>query len=166
MKLTDIRPNEGANKRNKRVARGPGSGKGKTAGRGHKGQKSRSGGLKNSARFEGGRSTLIMRLPKRGMKGDSHGEIKRVEYQVVNVGDIAKRFGSGEVTPKALVKSGLVRAGYPVKVLSRGEANGVKVHAHKFSQAAAEKLKAAGGEAVVIPTKPAYRAKPAPESKA
>lgn len=155
MKLTDIRPNEGANKRNKRVARGPGSGKGKTAGRGHKGQKSRSGGLKNSNRFEGGRSTLIMRLPKRGMKSQSHGELKRVEYQVVNVGDIAKHFQSGDVNAEALVKAGLVRAGFPVKVLSQGEASAVKVHAAKFSAAAAEKLKAAGGEAVVVAAKPA-----------
>ncbi len=150
MKLTDIRPNQGANKRRKRVGRGPGSGHGKTAGRGHKGQKSRSGGLKNSARFEGGRSTLIMRLPKRGMKSDSHGELKRVEYQVVNVGAIAKHFASGEVGPEALAQAGLVRPGYPVKVLALGDANGVKVRAHKFSQAAAQKLKAAGGEAIVI----------------
>jgi large subunit ribosomal protein L15 len=150
VKLTDIRPNQGANKQRKRVGRGPGSGHGKTAGRGHKGQKSRSGGVKNPARFEGGRSTLIMRLPKRGMKGASHGELKRVEYQVVNVGAIAKHFASGEVGPEALAQAGLVRPGYPVKVLALGDANGVKVRAHKFSQAAVEKLKAAGGEAIVI----------------
>lgn len=150
MKLTDIRPNQGANKRPKRVGRGPGSGKGKTAGRGHKGQKSRSGGLKNPARFEGGRSTLLMRLPKRGMKGDSHGELKRVEYQVVNLGAIAKHFATGEVNPAALAQAGLVRPGYPVKVLAQGDAKGIRVQAHKFSQAAVEKLKAAGGEAVVI----------------
>lgn len=150
MKLSDIRPNEGANKRKKRVARGPGSGKGKTAGRGHKGQQSRSGGPKNAARFEGGRSTLLMRLPKRGMKGDSHGELKRVEYQIVNLSAIAKHFSSGEVSPEALAQAGLVRPGYPVKVLAQGEASGVKVHAHKFSEAAVEKLKAAGGDAVVI----------------
>ncbi len=150
MKLTDIRPNQGANKRPKRVGRGPGSGKGKTAGRGHKGQKSRSGGLKNPARFEGGRSTLLMRLPKRGMKGDSHGELKRVEYQVVNLGAIAQHFAAGEVGPEALAQAGLVRPGYPVKVLAQGDAKGLRVQAHKFSQAAVEKLKAAGGEAVVI----------------
>jgi len=150
MKLSDIRPNQGANKRKKRVARGPGSGHGKTAGRGHKGQKSRSGGLKNSARFEGGRSTLLMRLPKRGMSGQVPGEIERVEYQVVNLGAIAKHFQGGDVNAEALVKAGLVRPGYPVKVLAQGDTKGVKVHAHKFSQAAVEKLKAAGGEAVVI----------------
>lgn len=150
MKLIDIRPNQGANKQRKRVGRGPGSGHGKTAGRGHKGQKSRSGGVKNPARFEGGRSTLIMRLPKRGMKGASHGGLKRVEYQVINVGAIAKHFASGEVGPEALAQAGLVRPGYPVKVLALGNASGVKVRAHKFSQAAVEKLKAAGGEAIVI----------------
>ncbi len=155
MKLTDIRPNEGANKRAKRVARGPGSGKGKTAGRGHKGQKSRSGGLKNSARFEGGRSTLLMRLPKRGMKSQSHGELIRVEYQVVNLGDIAKHFQSGEVNAEALVKSGLVRPGYLIKVLSQGDASKVTVHADKFSAAATEKLKAAGGQAIVVAKKAA-----------
>ncbi len=153
MKLSDLKPNEGANKRKKRVARGPGSGHGKTAGRGHKGQASRSGGLKNSARFEGGRSTLLMRLPKRGMAGQVPGEIARVEYQVVNIGLIAKHFTSGEVSPEALVKAGLVRPGYPVKVLAQGAASAVKVHAHKFSQAATEKLKAAGGEAVVLESK-------------
>jgi len=150
MKLSDIRPNQGANKRPKRVGRGPGSGKGKTAGRGHKGQKSRSGGLKNSARFEGGRSTLLMRLPKRGIKSDSHGELKRIEYQVVNLGAISKHFTFGEVGPEALVQVGLVRPGYPIKVLAQGGAKVLKVHAHKFSQTAVEKLKAAGGEAVVI----------------
>ncbi|HEU4742883.1 MAG TPA: 50S ribosomal protein L15 [Meiothermus sp.] len=151
MKLSDLRPNPGANKKKKRVARGPGSGHGKTAGRGHKGQKSRSGGLKNSARFEGGRSTLLMRLPKRGMSGQQPGEIARVEYQVVNLGAIAKRFSSGEVTPEALARAGLVRPGYPVKVLSEGKlGSALTVSAHKFSKAAAEKIQAAGGQAVVI----------------
>lgn len=151
MKLSDLRPNPGANKRKKRVARGPGSGHGKTAGRGHKGQKSRSGGLKNPARFEGGRSTLLMRLPKRGMGGQQPGEIVRVEYQVVNLGDIAKRFERGEVTPEALVQAGLVRPGYPVKVLSEGELGGaLTISAHKFSKAAAVKIQAAGGKALVI----------------
>jgi len=151
MKLSDLRPNPGANKKKKRVARGPGSGHGKTAGRGHKGQKSRSGGLKNPARFEGGRSTLLMRLPKRGMRGQQPGEIVRVEYEVVNLGAIAGRFHSGEVTPEALAQAGLVRPGYPVKVLSSGELSAaLTVSAHKFSKAAAEKIQAAGGQAVVI----------------
>ncbi|MER3443100.1 MAG: 50S ribosomal protein L15 [Meiothermus sp.] len=151
MKLSDLRPNPGANKKRKRVARGPGSGHGKTAGRGHKGQKSRSGGLKNSNRFEGGRSTLLMRLPKRGMSGQVPGEIKRVEYQVVNVGAIAKAFTQGEVSPEALADAGLVRPGYPVKVLANGEiGTALKVMAHKFSAAAAEKIKAAGGEAIAL----------------
>jgi large subunit ribosomal protein L15 len=151
MKLSDLRPNAGANKKHKRVARGPGSGHGKTATRGHKGQKSRSGGPKNSARFEGGRSTLLMRLGKRGMTGMSHGELRRVEYQIVNLSSIAKQFSSGDVTPEALVKAGLVRPGYPVKVLSQGDIKvALSVHAHKFSAAAAEKIKAAGGQAVSL----------------
>jgi large subunit ribosomal protein L15 len=151
MKLSDLRPNAGANKKHKRVARGPGSGHGKTATRGHKGQKSRSGGLKNSARFEGGRSTLLMRLGKRGMTGMSHGELHRTEYQIVNLSSIAKQFTGGEVTPEALAKAGLVRPGYPVKVLSQGDIKvALSVHAHKFSAAAAEKIKAAGGQAVSL----------------
>ncbi len=150
MKLTDIRPNEGANKRAKRLGRGVGSGTGKTAGRGHKGQASRSGGKKDANRFEGGRSTIIMRLPKRGMKNLSHGEIKRTEYQVVNLADIARLFSSGEVDGAALVRAGLIRPGFQIKVLGNGNASAVKVHANKFSASAVEKLKAAGGEAVVV----------------
>jgi large subunit ribosomal protein L15 len=150
VKLNDIRPNEGANKRAKRVGRGVGSGTGKTAGRGHKGQASRSGGKKDANRFEGGRTTAIMRLPKRGMKNNSAGEIKRDNYQVINLADIARHFTSGEVDGAALVRAGLVRAGYQIKVLGNGDASAVKVHANKFSAAAIEKLKAAGGEAVII----------------
>lgn len=152
MKLSDLRPNPGANKKSKRVARGPGSGHGKTAGRGHKGQKSRSGGRKNSARFEGGRSTLLMRLPKRGMSGQQPGEIKRVEYQVVNLAALAKKFKAGEsVTPETLVKAGLVRPGYPIKVLAMGAIGvALQVSAHKFSKAASDKIQAAGGTATVM----------------
>lgn len=151
MKLTDLRPKAGSVKRKKRIARGPGSGHGKTASRGHKGQKSRSGGLKDARKFEGGRSTLIMRLPKRGMAGQVPGELHRVEYQVVNIGQIAKQFSSGEVNPVLLAKAGLVRPGYPVKVLSNGEVSkALSISAHAFSRAAAEKIKAAGGQATVI----------------
>ena len=154
MKLSDLRPNDGANKKRKRVARGPGSGHGKTATRGHKGQKSRSGGRKNSARFEGGRSTQLMRLPKRGMSGAQPGAIERVQFQVVNVADLGRVFAAGsEVTPLGLVKAGLVRPGYPVKVLGNGNlAVALKIQAHQFSQSAAEKIQAAGGSANVLGT--------------
>jgi len=153
MKITDLKPNPGATKRKKRVARGPGSGLGKTAGRGHKGQKSRSGGLKDPRRFEGGRSTLIMRLPKRGMRGQVPGAIKRPEYQTVNVARLAERFpDGGEVTPELMARAGLIRkADGLVKVLGHGEVGvALKVSAHAFSKSAAAKLAAAGGEALVI----------------
>ena len=153
MKITDLKPNPGAVKRKKRVARGPGSGLGKTAGRGHKGQKSRSGGLKDPRRFEGGRSTLIMRLPKRGMRGQVPGAIKRPEYQTINVARLAERFPEGgEVTPELMARAGLIRkADGLVKVLGHGEVNvALKVSAHAFSKNAAAKLAEAGGEALVI----------------
>ena len=155
MKVTDLKPNPGATKRKKRVARGPGSGLGKTAGRGHKGQKSRSGGLKDPRRFEGGRSTLIMRLPKRGMRGQVPGAIKRAEYQTVNVVRLAERFpDGGEVTPELMARAGLIRrADGLVKILGHGEISvALKVAAHAFSKSAAAKLTAAGGEALVIGT--------------
>ncbi len=153
MKISDLKPNSGAVRKKKRVARGPGSGLGKTAGRGHKGQKSRSGGLKDPRRFEGGRSTLIMRLPKRGMRGQVPGAIKRPEYQTVNVARLAERFPEGgEVDPQLMAKAGLIRkADRLVKVLGQGDvAVAMKVSAHAFSKSAAAKLAAAGGEAVVI----------------
>ncbi|WP_457636914.1 50S ribosomal protein L15 [Oceanithermus sp.] len=153
MKVSDLKPNRGAKARKKRVARGPGSGLGKTAGRGHKGQKSRSGGLKDPRRFEGGRSILIMRLPKRGMRGQVPGAIKRPEYQTVNVARLAERFPQGgEVTPELMARAGLIRkADGLVKVLGHGEVGvALKVSAHAFSKSAAAKLAAAGGEALVI----------------
>jgi large subunit ribosomal protein L15 len=153
MKISDLKPNPGAAKRRKRAARGPGSGLGKTAGRGHKGQKSRSGGLKDPRRFEGGRSTLIMRLPKRGMRGQVPGAIKRDEYQTVNVARLSERFpDGGEVTPELMARAGLIRkADGLVKVLGHGEVKAaLKVSAHAFSKSAAAKLAAAGGEALVI----------------
>ncbi len=152
MKLSDLRPNPGANKRRKRVGRGPGSGHGKTATRGHKGQKSRSGGLKDPRRFEGGRSTLLMRLPKRGMPGQVPGEIRRPRYQGVNLKDLA-RF-EGEVTPERLVEAGILKKGYRLKILGEGEAKPLRVVAHAFSKSALEKLRAAGGEAVVLTPSP------------
>jgi large subunit ribosomal protein L15 len=79
------------------------------------------------------------------------GEIKRVEYQVVNLGAIARVFTQGEVTPEALAKAGLVRPGYPVKVLANGEIGAaLRVTAHRFSAAATQKIKAAGGEAIAL----------------
>jgi large subunit ribosomal protein L15 len=120
------------------VGRGPGSGLGKTAGRGEKGQKSRTG-YSGRPGFEGGQMPLVRRVPKRGFTN-----IWRTEYAVINVGDLAGL--EGEITPEALVGHGLVRAGHPVKVLGDGEVGtALKVRANKFSKSARAKIEAAGG---------------------
>lgn len=138
MKLHELSPAKGSKKSRKRVGRGPGSGLGKTAGRGHKGQKSRSG-YSQRLGFEGGQMPLIRRVPKRGFTN-----IFRREYAVVNVGDL-EGF-EGEVTPEMLVERGLVRSGMPVKVLGDGEiASPLQIKAHRFSKGARQKVEAAGG---------------------
>lgn len=152
MKLSELRPNPGATKRKKRVGRGPSSGHGKTATRGHKGQKSRSGGTKNPAKHEGGRSTLLMRLPKRGMQGQVPGAIPRTVYEVVNLKDLAAKFPEGgEITPEVLIEARLVRKKLPVKLLATGEvAASYTVRVHAASKAAIQKIEAAGGKVELI----------------
>lgn len=143
MKLSDLSPAPGSKRSRKRVGRGPGSGTGKTAGRGHKGQKSRSGHSQRAG-FEGGQMPLVRRVPKRGFTN-----IFRTEYEVVNIGRLATV--EGDVTPETLAAHGLVKSGRRVKVLADGEITGaVKVSAHKFSRAAREKIEAAGGTCEVI----------------
>ncbi|EOM74668.1 50S ribosomal protein L15 [Rhodococcus rhodnii] len=139
IKLHHLRPAPGSKTDKTRVGRGEGS-KGKTAGRGTKGTKAR----KNvSAAFEGGQMPLHMRLPKlKGFKNPN-----RVEFQVVNVGDLARLFPEGgAVTVADLVAKGAVRKNQPVKVLGEGELNvAVQVTVDKFSGSAKEKIAAAGG---------------------
>jgi large subunit ribosomal protein L15 len=138
MKLHELSPAKGSTQSRKRVGRGPGSGLGKTSGKGHKGQKSRAS-YRRLAGFEGGQMSLVRRVPKRGFTN-----IFRVEYEVVNVGQIAGL--EGEITPEKLASAGLVKAGRPVKVLGDGEATkGMSVVAHKFSKSARTKIEAAGG---------------------
>ena len=138
MKLHDISPAKGSKQKKKRVGRGPGSGLGKTAGRGHKGQKSRSGYSRRPG-FEGGQMPLIRRVPKRGFTN-----LFRTEYAILNVRDLEGL--EGEVTPESLAASGHVRAGLPVKILGDGEiSTALTVVAHKFSETAREKIEAAGG---------------------
>ena len=142
MNLSNLRPPRGAKHAKKRVGRGQGSGNGKTAGRGHKGAKSRSG-FTFKRGFEGGQMPLHRRVPKRGFHNPF-----RVEYEVVNLDTLGERFEAGTViTPDVLREHGLVsRATGKVKVLGRGEiAKALTVHAHKFSGKAAEKIAAAGG---------------------
>jgi large subunit ribosomal protein L15 len=140
IKLHHLRPAPGAKTAKTRVGRGEGS-KGKSAGRGTKGTKAR----KNvSAAFEGGQMPIHMRLPK--LKGFRNRF--RTEYQVVNVGDLARLFpDGGAVSPDALVAAGAVRNGQPVKVLGEGDLGGValQVSAHAFSTSARDKITAAGG---------------------
>jgi large subunit ribosomal protein L15 len=143
MKLHELSPAKGSKHAKKRVGRGPGSGLGKTAGRGEKGQKSRSGHRRRPG-FEGGQMPLVRRVPKRGFTN-----IFRVEYAVVNVGmlaELGEAHGEGAIDPEALAARGLVRAGQPVKVLGDGEVErAITVSAHKFSKSARAKIEAAGG---------------------
>jgi large subunit ribosomal protein L15 len=143
IKLHDLRPAPGAKTAKTRVGRGEGGKGGKTAGRGTKG----TGARKNvPVGFEGGQMPLHMRLPK--LKGFRNRF--RTEYQVVNVGDLARLFpDGGEIGPQDLVEAGAVRRNQLVKVLGEGELEGVAltVHAHAFSGSAREKISAAGGSA-------------------
>jgi large subunit ribosomal protein L15 len=145
VRLHDLKPNPGARPRRKRVGRGIGSGLGKTSGRGQKGQKARSGGGVRPG-FEGGQMPLVRRLPKRGFKNPF-----RVEYEVVNVGQL-NRFEPGtEVTPDLLREHRLVRRKGPVKILGEGELDRpLVVKAAAFSESAVAKIRAASGRAEVI----------------
>jgi len=144
MKLEELKPSPGARKKTKRVGRGPGSGSGKTAAKGHKGQKARSGGVKGPG-FEGGQMPLQRRLPKRGFTN-----IFRKEYAVVNLNDLSEL--SGTVTPELLKEQGLIKKMKSgLKVLGVGELKAaLTIRAHKFSKSALEKIQAAGGKAEVI----------------
>ncbi len=145
-----LRPAPGSRKRPKRVGRGVGSGHGRTATRGHKGHKSRSG-FSQPPGFEGGQMPLHRRLSKRGFRNPL-----RVEYQEVNVGRLQELVEQGRlqpgstVTPEILYQLGVVRKRtVPVKVLGEGELRvALEVHAHRFSSAAQQKIVSAGGRAV------------------
>ena len=143
--LSNLRAPKGANSNKKRVGRGMGSGIGKTSGRGHKGQGSRSGSSLMRG-FEGGQMPLHRRLPKRGFTN-----IFRVEYTVLNLDRIAE-LNETELTIEKLTELGFTkRKGGLVKVLGNGElTTAVTVHAHKFSKAAQKAIEDAGGKAIVI----------------
>ncbi|QKG85578.1 50S ribosomal protein L15 [Kroppenstedtia pulmonis] len=146
MKLHELKPAAGSRKERKRLGRGAGSGHGKTAGKGHKGQKARSGGGVRPG-FEGGQNPLYRRLPKRGFTN-----INRKEYAVINL-DVLNRFEEGTVvTPELLKEAGVVKNMKDgLKVLANGELNvKLTVKAHKFSSAAAEKIANAGGTTEVL----------------
>jgi large subunit ribosomal protein L15 len=147
MQLDDLRSPKGAFKNRKRVGRGHGSGHVKTSGRGMKGQNSRAGGGVRIG-FEGGQNPIYRRMPyKRGFTN-----IFRVEYEIVNVGELTGLGIEGEITPESLLERGTIHhPRRPLKVLGDGELKApLVVRAHKFTASAKEKIEAAGGRAEVI----------------
>ena len=143
MKLHQLKPAAGSRKNRKRLGRGPGSGLGKTAGRGEKGAKSRSG-YSAKRGFEGGQMPLHRRMPKRGFKN-----IFRKNFRVLNVSRLNGFEAGTIVTPELLLESGMVRKGNdPIKVLGNGDLTvSLTVQAHRFTATAAEKIERAGGKA-------------------
>lgn len=139
--LSSLHPPVGARRARKRVGRGPGSGHGKTASRGHKGLKARSGGGRGP-RFEGGQMPLQRRLPKRGFTN-----IFKVEYQVVNVGELNSFESQTVVTPSVLQEAGKIKSlKKPVKILGEGDISiSLTIKADKFSRTARQKIMDAGG---------------------
>jgi large subunit ribosomal protein L15 len=150
MNLNDVHRGIHRNKAKKRVGRGPGSGHGKTASRGHKGQGSRTG-YSASPVFEGGQMPLVRRIPKRGFNNRWAETVA-----IVNLATLEKHFqGGDEVTAESLRQKGLLRGAFDLlKVLGDGElSKGLKVSAHRFSRSAAEKIEKAGGQTIVLPGK-------------
>jgi large subunit ribosomal protein L15 len=146
MKLHELKPVEGARHTRKRIGRGAGSGTGKTAGKGHKGQNARSGGGTRLG-FEGGQTPLFQRLPKRGFTN-----INRKEFAIVNL-ETLNRFEEGAVVnPAALKEAGIVKKELSgIKILGNGSIEKkLTVQAHKFSASAKAAIEAAGGKAEVI----------------
>lgn len=141
MDLGNLKPASGSVKSRKRIGRGQGSGTGGTAGKGHKGQRSRSGS-KIRPWFEGGQMPLQRRVPKRGFTN-----IFKKQWEIVNLKDLAKMKGT-DITPKELFESGLIRKeDATVKVLGEGELkSAINLSAHAFSKSAKKKIEKAGGK--------------------
>jgi len=141
--LGNLSPNKGASRQRKRLGRGPGSGHGKTAGRGHKGFKSRSGsGIKPG--FEGGQMPLQRRLPKRGFTN-----INTIKFSIVSLSQLDSFEAGSEINGSLLVEKGMADKGLPVKILANGEiTKAVTVSVDKVSAGAKSKIEAAGGKVV------------------
>ena len=157
MNLNDVNSGIQKNKKRKRIGRGPGSGHGKTAGRGHKGQHSRAGASQKPT-FEGGRMSLVRRIPKRGFNNKF-----ALKVGTVNIRDLEAAFDAGqEVTMESLKARDLAKYRYDVlKILGEGElTKKLTVSAHKFSKTAREKIEKAGGKVIELPGK-----KPVPKNK-
>ena len=148
MKLNELKPASGARRSRKRVGRGNASGWGKTCGRGHKGQKSRSG-ASIPAWFEGGQMPLVRRLPKRGPRRTGH---KRLAYDIINVENLNLFEDTTVVSPESLWEAGLIkRKNALIKILGDGELEKeLKVQAHHFSKSAVEKIESKGGTTEVL----------------
>jgi len=146
MKIEDLKPAVGKNRKVKRVGRGIGSGHGKTSCKGHKGQKARSGGTKGPG-FEGGQMPLQRRLPKRGFKNRF-----AINYAIVNLKDLVKLEGLNTITPEILVEKGIVKhLKDGLKILGEGEIHRpLTIKADAFSAAALSKITASGGKAEII----------------
>ena len=146
MKLEDLKPHEGSRKNRKRIGRGPGSGHGRTATKGTKGQRARAGSGKGAG-FEGGQMPLTRRIPKRGFKNPF-----RKEYAIVKIGDLNIFKGKGEAGIEDFLESGLVgKLEDGVKLLSDGDIDfPIRVKVHKASAKAVLKIKAQGGDVEVL----------------
>jgi len=155
MKLTDLHPAPGSHKREKRLGRGHGSGRGKTAGRGTKGQKARTGGTIHRA-FNGGQTRLSKRLPFLRGLGNSNIPFRDV-YSVVNLNELAELKTGTLISPEVLVEAGYLTAAQGrglLKILGNGEIEqALTIRAHKFSASARAKIEAAGGVVEIIPVK-------------
>lgn len=145
MNLSNLKPAKGARKQCKRVGRGPGSGQGKTAGRGTKGQKSISG-FSQKRGFEGGQMPLHRRVPKRGFTN-----IFKKEYTIINLDRVAS-LEKNELTLKDFVEAGVIKKETErIKILGRGVLTSPKtIHAHHFSESARKKIEEAGGKAILV----------------
>lgn len=169
MRLSDLRPAPGSHKVSKRLGRGHGSGRGKTAGRGTKGQKARAGGSINRS-FNGGQTRLSKRLPfLRGMGAVRNSFPFRDEYTIINVEELSVFSAGSQVRPESLVELGLATKADSqglIKILGNGEIDrALTVHAHKFSASARAKIEAAGGSVEIIPVKVYEKTKRKKEQK-
>jgi large subunit ribosomal protein L15 len=149
MELHDLKPNKGARRDRKRVGRGPAAGQGKTCGRGMKGQNSRAGGGV-ALYHQGGNLPFYRKLPFK--RGEGFTVLNRVDYEEVNLEDLADFSADTEITPEVLADAGLVNGpDMPVKILGRGDVSvALKVKTHKISKSAQEKIEGAGGSVELI----------------